>query len=293
MMYFHIQVVPPSQTILRFAFKGVAYQYKVLPFGLSLAPRTFTRCMDAALAPLRQMGIRILKYLDDWLILAQSQTVLTSHKTLLLSHLDCLGLRVNFAESILSPSQRVSFLGTVIDSNVNNCLSGASHDNSAPCFFKEGTARPLKAFQRMKNRLHRYFSWVCFICDPSSSGWNRGFHPWLGITDATDAFFPVALLTQVVRRVRERRHKLILIAPLWRNQPWVSELFQLLKAAPWLIPLETGPPLSSERHDMASTARVMGPACVAARREPFVLPERVLNTMAEASAPSSRAVITA
>ncbi len=53
-------------------------------------------------------------------------------------------------------------------------------------------------------------------------------------------------------------------------------------------PLETGPPLSSERHDMASTARVMGPACVAARQEPFVLPERVLNTLAEARAPSTR-----
>ncbi len=53
-------------------------------------------------------------------------------------------------------------------------------------------------------------------------------------------------------------------------------------------PLETGPPRSSERHDMASTARVMGPACVATRRKPFVLPERVLNTMAEARAPSTR-----
>ncbi len=44
-------------------------------------------------------------------------------------------------------------------------------------------------------------------------------------------------------------------------------------------PLETGPPLSSERHDMASTAWVMGPACVAAQREPFGLPKHVLNTM--------------
>ncbi len=51
------------------------------------------------------------------------------------------------------------------------------------------------------------------------------------------AFPPVALLPQVLRRVRKQRHKLILIAPLWRNQPWVSELFQLLKAARWLIPL--------------------------------------------------------
>ncbi len=94
----------------------VAYQYKVLPFGLSLAAHTFTRCMDTAFSPLRQMRIPILNYLDDWLILAQSEAVSTSHKTLLISHLGCLGIRVNFAKSILSPSQRVSFLGTVIDS---------------------------------------------------------------------------------------------------------------------------------------------------------------------------------
>ncbi len=114
--YFHIQVAPHLRRFLRFAFEGVAYQYKILPFGLSLAPLTFTRCMDVSLSPLRQMGIHIHNYLDDWLILAQSQAVLTSHKTLLLSHLDCLELRVNFAKRKLSPSQRVSFLGTVIDS---------------------------------------------------------------------------------------------------------------------------------------------------------------------------------
>ncbi len=61
----------------------------------------------------------------------------TSHKTLLLSHLDCLGLRVNFAKSILSPSQWANaFLGTVI------CLSGASHDNSAPRGLLQGRYRP-------------------------------------------------------------------------------------------------------------------------------------------------------
>ncbi len=71
------------------------------------------------------------------------------------------------------------------------------------------------------------------------------------------AFTPVAPLPQVLRRVMEQRHMLILIAPLWRNQPW--ELLQLLKAAPCPIILRR------EWHDMASTARVMGPACVAAR----------------------------
>ncbi len=49
------------------------------------------------------------------------------------------------------------------------------------------------------------------------------------------AFPPVALLPQVLSRLKVQRHKLILIAPLWRNQLWVSELW--LKSAPWLIPL--------------------------------------------------------
>ncbi len=65
--YFHILVVHRHRRFLRFAFGGKAYQYKVLPFGLALAPRTFTKCMDAALAPLRLQGIRVLNYMDDWL----------------------------------------------------------------------------------------------------------------------------------------------------------------------------------------------------------------------------------
>ncbi len=64
------------------------------------------------------------------------------------------------------------------------------------------------------------------------------------------------------------------------------------RSSPVADPLETGPPLSSERYAMASTARVMGPACVAAQREPFGLPERVLKMMAEARAPSTRCLYT-
>ncbi len=58
--------------------------------------------------------------------------------------------------------------------------------------------------------------------------------------------------------------------------------------SPMANPTETGPHLSSERHDMASTARVMGPACVAAQRETCSLLECVLNTVAEPRAPSTR-----
>ncbi len=85
--YFHIQVVQRHRRFVRFAFGGKAYQYKVLPFGLALAPRTFTKCIDAALAPLRLQGIRVLNYLDDWLILAHSRELVSRHRDIVLGYI--------------------------------------------------------------------------------------------------------------------------------------------------------------------------------------------------------------
>ncbi len=114
--YFHIQVFRRHRRFLLFAFGGKAYQYKVLPFGLALAPRTFTKCMDAALAPLRLQGIRVLNYLDDWLILAHSRELVSRHRDIVLGHIHSLGLRMNAKKSVLLPSQRTVFLGVRLDS---------------------------------------------------------------------------------------------------------------------------------------------------------------------------------
>ncbi len=150
--YFHVSILPRHRPFLRFAFEGRAYQYKVLPFGLSLSPRVFTKVAEAALVPLREQGVRILNYLDDWLTLAQSRDQLCEHRDLVLSHLSQLGLQVNWEKSKLSPVQRISFLGMELDSvsqtarlmqeraqSVLNCLNT----------FKNRTAAPLKQFQRL------------------------------------------------------------------------------------------------------------------------------------------------
>ncbi|XP_073769002.1 uncharacterized protein [Danio rerio] len=84
--YFHVSILSRHRQFLRFAFKGRAWQYKVLPFGLSLSPRVFTKLTEGALAPLRLAGIRILNYLDVWLILAHSQEQLTAHRDEVLRH---------------------------------------------------------------------------------------------------------------------------------------------------------------------------------------------------------------
>ncbi len=114
--YFQVSILPRHRPFLRFAFEGWAYQNKVLPFGLSLSPRVFTKVAEAALVPLREQGVRILNYLDDWLILAQSWDKLCEHRDLVLSHLSQLGLQVNWEKSKLSPVQRISFLGMELDS---------------------------------------------------------------------------------------------------------------------------------------------------------------------------------
>ncbi len=58
--YFHISILPQHRKFLRVALRGKSYQYRVLSFGLALSHRTFTKCVDATLAPLRLQSIRIL-----------------------------------------------------------------------------------------------------------------------------------------------------------------------------------------------------------------------------------------
>ena len=43
--YFHIRVVPANHQYLRFCWLGESYQFKALPFGLSLAPQVFTKTL--------------------------------------------------------------------------------------------------------------------------------------------------------------------------------------------------------------------------------------------------------
>ena len=114
--YFHVPIYPPHRKYLRFAFQGICYEYRVLPFGLSLSPRVFVRCTEAAIAPLRRQGIRLATYLDDWLLLAQSEQEARAHTRILVRHLFDLGFVINAEKSMLSPARDIIFLGLSLDS---------------------------------------------------------------------------------------------------------------------------------------------------------------------------------
>ena len=53
-------------------FNGITYQFSAFLFGLSTAPRIFTKCMAPVAAFLRLHGINIYPYIDGWLIVAAS-----------------------------------------------------------------------------------------------------------------------------------------------------------------------------------------------------------------------------
>ncbi|ROL51349.1 Transposon Ty3-G Gag-Pol polyprotein [Anabarilius grahami] len=150
--YFHVSIHPSHRKFLRFAFGGEAYQYRVLPFGLSLSPRTFTKCVDAALAPLRLQGIRVLNYIDDWLILAQTERLAVQHRDVVLSHMKRLGLRLNAKKSVLVPSQVANYLGVIWDSTTMQAQLTPARVNSilgAVKGVKLGQSLTVKQFQRL------------------------------------------------------------------------------------------------------------------------------------------------
>ena len=105
--YLQVPIHPESRRYLRFTMGGVPYQFRVLCFGLTTAPQVFTRLMAPISAILHRYGIRILRYLDDWLILAESRTTCIHAKDRLLHLCEELGLQVNHRKSSLVPSQDI------------------------------------------------------------------------------------------------------------------------------------------------------------------------------------------
>ena len=101
---------------LRFSWKEEFYQFKTLAFGLTSAPYVFTKLLHPVAALFRQEGLRILVYLDDWLLMASGPDLLKDQSEYVSSTLQSLGFLLNGKKWIMEPSQSIEFLGFIIDS---------------------------------------------------------------------------------------------------------------------------------------------------------------------------------
>lgn len=71
--YLTVPVLKTQWKFVRFIWRSTVFQFKCLPFGLSSAPRTFTKLLKPVITFLRKEGIRLIVYLDDILIVGESQ----------------------------------------------------------------------------------------------------------------------------------------------------------------------------------------------------------------------------
>ena len=105
----------PSES-LQFQWMEKTYQFLCLPFGLTSAPRVFTKVLKPLIETLRQIGIRLVVYLDDILILHQGREELESLARLICNLFEALGLVINTKKSFIIPQQSTEFLGFLIKS---------------------------------------------------------------------------------------------------------------------------------------------------------------------------------
>lgn len=114
--FHHVLINKRFRKYLQFRWRGKNYQFRVLPFGLSLAPLVFTKVLRPVLKWARSKGIRIFAYLDDLLIAASSKEQAVKDTALVQDKLKELGFLVKLSKSQLTPTQRIQHLGFIIDS---------------------------------------------------------------------------------------------------------------------------------------------------------------------------------
>ena len=113
--YFHILVRPTARKYLRFTHLQEVYQFKALPFGLTSAPREFSRVTETLGAIAHRQSINLHLYLDDWLLRARSFQRCRQDTATTLRQTNSLGFIINEEKSELVPTQQFSFLGEDYD----------------------------------------------------------------------------------------------------------------------------------------------------------------------------------
>ena len=96
---------------LRFVVNKKVYQFTCLPFGLATSPREFTKLLRPVVSLLRQQGVKLHVYLDDWLIRADTPEEAQLYAQTTIKVLQFLGWIINFEKSDLTPSQDFQFIG--------------------------------------------------------------------------------------------------------------------------------------------------------------------------------------
>jgi hypothetical protein len=101
--------------VVRSSWKSTLLEFACLPFGLTAAPRLFTKVMKPVVALLRRARIRLIIYLDDLLFMNQSKGGLQLDMATAQYLLENLGFVINLEKSCFTPTQTLEFLGFLVN----------------------------------------------------------------------------------------------------------------------------------------------------------------------------------
>ena len=86
------------------------------PFGLSSAPRVFTKVLKPPIATLRNLGYVSCNYIDDALLIARDCNECIWNVKSRIELFESLGFVINREKSVCEPRTKIEFLGLIIDS---------------------------------------------------------------------------------------------------------------------------------------------------------------------------------
>ena len=114
--YYSVPIAQEDMKYLRFWWKDSLYEYKALPNGLALAPRKFTKLLKPVFAKLRTLGYMSTAFIDDSLQVSDSKIEALNNVLATVELMMALGFVVHPEKSVFTPTQRIVYLGMIIDS---------------------------------------------------------------------------------------------------------------------------------------------------------------------------------
>ena len=90
--YYSVPVAIEHRKYLRFTRRNQLYEFTCVPNGLACAPRLFTKSMKPVFSSLRSHGFLSVSYIDDILLIGDSESLCISNMTATLELMQNLGL---------------------------------------------------------------------------------------------------------------------------------------------------------------------------------------------------------
>jgi len=111
--YHQVPVKEWFKKLLCFEWQGQVYQWQVMPFGLSTAPRAYTKICRRLLQRWRQKGVRCSNYIDDFIFFAATWERALEIRAMVLADLTLAGWYISPGKSMPQPGTMVEYLGLV------------------------------------------------------------------------------------------------------------------------------------------------------------------------------------